>query len=297
MKYNPINIAFVVDEGYTKYFFVSLKSIIDHTNEYIRVFVLCNSSNTMTELKKNAIPLENAEIQYIVPNTDRINFGSRYFSGYLKYLLIDNIDVDHLLYLDCDLLALGNISEIWNKYDENYSIMAVWNPLHTKDHDLIGISHDKHTFNSGVMLLNLKRMRQKKAFEKLVEFTWENLTQINNNDQTVFNCVFKDDWVELPLKYNFQTILLRRRASTFNLTKSQYNEIVKNTIIIHFSGRDKPWKFKTNHKFKKHFIKYYKLCFGRMNYSDKISIRTCLFKFMNILAQIYYKYISNSNSD
>ena len=290
MKEEKINLSFVVDNSYINQFWVTVKSITDNTKSKLDIYVICKDEATKSKLAEYKYHNCDVEIFYLLPsiqyNTDKDLF---YFSGNLKYFIISLIPVDKIIYLDCDLILVNDIKLLWDRLIENTSIMAVWNPFHDKDNELLDITKDTKTFNSGVMLMNLKKMRENNSFIKLINFTNENLHTIRNNDQTAFNYVFKNDWVQLPIEFNFQTIFLRRRPVKFDISNKEFNYIIRNLVIVHFSGRDKPWKYNTNHKYKNQYLKYYEECFGKMHFKDKTFVNK-LAKMKNIIAQLYYKY-------
>ena len=76
-------------------------------------------------------------------------------AAYLRLYLADQIkNVNKVLYLDCDMIILGNIHSLWN-YSLGEKVAAV-----VKDAENINLSHlgkliPGNYFNSGMMLINL----------------------------------------------------------------------------------------------------------------------------------------------
>ena len=88
-------------------------------------------------------------------------------AAYLRLYLADQIkNVNKVLYLDCDMIILGNIHSLWN-YSLGEKVAAV-----VKDAENINLSHlgkliPGNYFNSGMMLINIDLWRSYKIQNKL----------------------------------------------------------------------------------------------------------------------------------
>lgn len=112
------------------------------------------------------------------------------------------------------------------------------------------ISSVQDYFNSGVMLLNLELMRKDNLSEVLIE-TKMKQQDSNLMDQNIFNCVCDRRIVTLPIRYNFLPVNLVRYYGKWTLQDinerygTSYKDegaLFSDAAIIHFSGKDKPWK-------------------------------------------------------
>ena len=80
----------------------------------------------------------------------------------LLRLLADDENIakyDKAIYLDADTMACGNIEELWNKNIENYEYAAALDQM-----GKFWVAGNY--YNSGVLLLNLKKIRETGMFEK-----------------------------------------------------------------------------------------------------------------------------------
>ncbi|MBQ9270837.1 MAG: glycosyltransferase family 8 protein [Alphaproteobacteria bacterium] len=155
-----------------------------------------------------------------------------------------------VLYLDGDIIVKHDVSELYQTNIDSYMCAAVY------DTGCLYSSNPKFKkftkyFNSGVMVLNLQKMRKENISEKLY-LAKKKSTDFNLMDQDVFNEVFNHQVKILDIKYNCLIINLRRAQDKYkfdNLNKlfkanySSLQNIEDNAIILHFSSKDKPWYY------------------------------------------------------
>ncbi|MCR5542948.1 MAG: hypothetical protein K6F55_02280, partial [Eubacterium sp.] len=153
------------------------------------------------------------------------------------------------LYLDGDIVVSDDLTELYNKNIDDYVVAAV------PDSSVMYMPRDEmylkdYYFNSGVMLMNLRKMREEKTSEKLREMK-RSLSDKSLMDQNVFNLVIKDRVERLPIKYNFMYVNLNRSKDKWSFEKinlkyktdyRNLKEIEKDAVIVHYASKDKPWK-------------------------------------------------------
>ncbi len=162
---------------------------------------------------------------------------------------------EKILYLDCDLIILQDLSELYNTELGNNACAAVIDygvsqiDAFRTDHeevkrylkDVLGITDVKTYFNSGVMLLNLKKIRDENIEKKLMEAAKRNNKYWH--DQNVLNSVFKNNCVLLDYRWNY----LWSAPGNKDYGKTDYNErqkydlARKNPMIIHYATSTKPF--------------------------------------------------------
>lgn len=99
--------------------------------------------------------------------------------------------------------------------------------------------------NSGVMLLNLTALRREQEPQRVLRYLKEHETRMWYPDQDVISAVYRGRILELDtLRYN-----LNERTFRFFQARPQYlakrmdlDWVKENTCIIHYCGRNKPWK-------------------------------------------------------
>lgn len=160
---------------------------------------------------------------------------------------------DKLLYLDADIIILDDLMELYNTNIKNKYLAAVMR-INRESRTYIAaktavLVFFKPEFNCGVMLMNLKKMREDKISEKLIKAKNEDKKR-KYVTQGAFNEVIKGSRLKiLPPKYNFLQRWIYRvnYIDYFNkFYKVKYNDIAelyKEAVILHYSGAEKPWKF------------------------------------------------------
>jgi lipopolysaccharide biosynthesis glycosyltransferase len=132
-----------------------------------------------------------------------------------------------VVYLDTDILILRSLRTLFELKFE-YSIAAAIDA--SEGH----VGELKNAFNSGVIVMDLEKMRRKwsdylliAAFQENVESRWM--------DMTILRSIYKNDWYELPTSFNF----------IINGQDQKYFEEHEITLI-HFAGGIKPWAEKSD---------------------------------------------------
>jgi lipopolysaccharide biosynthesis glycosyltransferase len=133
------------------------------------------------------------------------------------------MEEDRCLYLDSDTLIRGDLSELYNTDmgDKSYGMVMGCIP--------------EYGYNSGVILQNLKKIREDNKWEGLNEHLRKYARSYMLPDQTVINRFYKNDIFELPLKWNYPPFGDRQAIKNDECSKS---------VIWHFyNGGSKPYAF------------------------------------------------------
>lgn len=296
---NKINIAFVSDNNYFKHMCVAIESIVKNSlSDNLLNFFIFNVgiNNENIKLIENRYrKYKNINLKFLDINEGTIsNFKVKTHvsvAAFSKIYISELIDVDKLIYLDCDLIVNTDIVNLWNEFEENVILKAVWNPFYDYDNKYLGIDNKRKTFNSGVMLLRLDLMKKDNSSKKLNDFIIKFNKKTKLHDQAAFNAVFKDKWVELDNKWNVQVSMLTNKYKKLGIEKKQYFELYKDANIVHFTSNSKPWQFRNVSPYKKIYTKTYRLIFGKIIYDDN-NIRGLLQRLREFVKYKYY-YISN----
>lgn len=195
MNKEKINICLSSDDNFAPYLLTTITSILKNANEEddIYFYIIDNGislSNkekllNLKSIKEFHVYFASLNNEYINKYTNWINMNkhSSYSVSTYSILSIPNLfpDIDKILYLDCDLIVIKSLKELFNCDIDNYLAIvadhAVWNyyrknPKKFPDiHNYfisIGLDKDTHYFNSGVLLINNKLWR-KINIEKLFE--------------------------------------------------------------------------------------------------------------------------------
>lgn len=245
-----INICYITDNNYIIPTMTSIISILKNCNSCGNIFVLSDC------LKQGAIKqfenLSNKKFKIIARNienpTSKIETHHKYVSNcaMIKFLLPDIFnDIDKILYIDGDTLILQDLSELFY-IDTTDTYAAV-----VKDMDaMLGPCHHHkkfnfdNYFNSGMMLLNLKKMRDDNIQEQLIKNKCEDKFKVFM-DQDALNKTFNQNVIFISPKYNLMKANLKfteeRISQFYDLDIRKIRNIIKKPTILHLTNIIKPW--------------------------------------------------------
>ncbi len=253
-----INIVFITDNDFSILTGVAIYSLKKHRNDncVYNINIICNNVDNNYISKFNKLKSKNFKINIIkVDGTKYENLKKDNLHVSTTALFkfdLPNIfqNLDKILYIDGDVLFQSDLVNLYNEdISKVYSGVVVdYNGLtYPSDFRKRLKVKNKYYFNSGMLLLNLKKLREDKIPQKLIKYRL-----YKNNfymDQDAFNVVFKDKVKYLSLKYNFVITCWRNYSEDifinfFGLKKqSKMIDYLKNADIVHFASADKPSKY------------------------------------------------------
>ena len=249
-----MNILVTINAQYINQLNVLLNSIQkSNKNENFDIYILNRDLNEkqIEEIKKG-LDLEKFYIKNIKINEEEISnlpvYEQRYpleiyFRIFAAKYLPSNID--RVLYLDADTLVINKLNELYDMdFEGNYFIATthIRKMLHKFNEIRLGIEKDEPYINTGVLLMNLKELRKIKIENEGINFIEKNKKKLILPDQDIISAIYGNK-IKLvdDLKYN----LGDRNLNYYNLnhpkSKIGIKWIRKNTVIIHYFGRNKPW--------------------------------------------------------
>lgn len=176
-------------------------------------------------------------------------------------LLPENLD--KIIYIDPDILVINSLKEIWETDIRDFLFAAA---SHTGKTDMannvnkIRLGTDTDYYNSGFLLINLKRAREEIVPEEIFAYADRNYKNLLLPDQDILNAMYGDK--VLPLKDSIYNYDARNYSSYLLRSKGEEDLgwVMENTVILHFCGRDKPWKKNHRTKFTALYRHYMSLC-------------------------------------
>lgn len=246
-KKNSMHIFFAINNNYTQHVGVAITSIlVNNQDSFIHFYIISDglikkNKLKLSKLKKN---WKNFDITYFNIDTDKfdalkLNISHISKQTYYRYLIPDLVpDLDKALYLDSDLIVNKNLSELWNTNINDFYTAGVKDTYieKIKYKEKIKFSTEDLYVNAGVLLLNLKKIREDNKIKELFENTKKFENIIEYQDQDIINITFKNKIKEISKNYNY----------TFCDCLENELDYIKNVTIIHFTGHKKPWNHYLN---------------------------------------------------
>jgi lipopolysaccharide biosynthesis glycosyltransferase len=187
-------------------------------------------------------------------------------AAYYRLLIAELLPeyIERAIYLDCDLVVKGNLEDLWNiDFEDNYilGVPDMW--IHSVsarngllNYRELGIEPNTKYFNSGVMVINVRKWRTEEVFDRMVNYFKENKRYIRFHDQDILNAVFAGNWGELDPRWNVTPGIYEYSSwKESPYSEDLYTQLFHNPYIIHFAAAEKPWN-SHDALLKEHFFHY-----------------------------------------
>ena len=239
-----IPIFFATDDNYVQFLDVAVRSLIANASkEYLyKIIVLntgLNENNTMKikTLENENFAIEFADISYAVEELSQ-KLPNLYHFGLAAYyrLFIQSLfpEYEKIIYLDCDIVVVGDVSKLYFTDVEDYLAAGVVEQFilrtpefskYTKE--AVGVE-SKNYINSGIMIMNLKEFRKNRIEEKFTYLINKYNFDVIDPDQAYINFLCKGKIKYLDVAWN--------RTPLEDLE-------CENPNIVHYALYKKPWQY------------------------------------------------------
>ncbi len=243
-----IPIFYAIDDGYAKFVAVSIKSLIMNANNNYNYEINVIYENLSEENAKKLKSLETENIKIILTEmsknlsmiTDKLGNRLREYTFTLTIFFRLFIPCmfpkyDKCIYIDADTVIPGDISRLYNE-DLNDNYLGCIVDKSTIDNEIlasyfeqvVGIPRDKY-INSGVLLMNSKKLRDLKFDEKFLDLYTKYGFDVVAPDQDYINSMCYGH-----IKY---------LSDIYDAMPNPNNKEVENPVIIHYNLFLKPWQY------------------------------------------------------
>lgn len=209
-----MNVMYASDDNYAWLMGISMISLFENNkeSEEINVFLFGDKIQEENEKKLFEIARQyNRNFQIIDVNELQLPsklYNQRYpksaYSRLFAYNLLPK-DISKIIYLDCDIIVVGSIQDLYDRDVTDVAFMAVQDFLSNGYKKKIGIKNTDTYINTGVMLLNLDKFRELPITERIEKFVNKYSAAICHADQDIFNGIFQGEFSVLPPYYNVMT--------------------------------------------------------------------------------------------
>ena len=172
--------------------------------------------------------------------------------AYLRFLAAEVLPetLDRVVYLDCDLVVLDDIFELYDTDLNGMAIGAVedarWADGATESRlARLGARPGAPYVNSGVLVLDLHTWRRDNLARDLFAFVAEHGSLLLRHDQDALNVVLQDRIRLLDKRWNVQTLMFSPAARKMLLPEDEAaKQARRHPGIVHYSTGSKPWAFR-----------------------------------------------------
>ena len=157
-----------------------------------------------------------------------------------------------VLYLDPDILVINPLRPLWETDLQGKLFAAA---AHTGKTELansvnqLRLGTEQDYYNSGVLLMDLEAGRREIVPQEIFQYVEQHRKELILPDQDILNALYSKKI--LPLEdalwnydaRNYSNYLLRSGG------RCDLRWVMEHTAILHFCGKEKPWKPKYIHRF------------------------------------------------
>lgn len=253
-----IPVFFAVDDGYMPFLAVSIQSLVDHASPENQYSIKVLHTNISAENKKKIgkyqsdnIDIEFVDLNYYIERIQDKLYTRDYYSKTTYFrLFIPNLypQYDKALYLDCDIVILDDIANLYNtEMGDNLVAAAPDDVIQTikvfQDYveKVVGVADYHNYFNAGILLMNLDELRKFKFQEKFL-YSLEKITFSVAQDQDYLNRLCKG-----------RVKLIDKNWDRMPITKDKVKP--SDIKLVHYNLAFKPWHFE-DIPFKEFFWEY-----------------------------------------
>ncbi|MWW23657.1 glycosyltransferase family 8 protein [Algibacter lectus] len=309
-----IHVALSSDENYVPFLATAVISVIENNSDLVNLtfHIISVGITHSSQIKiQEMINSHNAKCviydfnkskEFVAEFLFEIPEINKYARLYLSKLLPEA--VEKVIYLDCDALVLGSFKELWEVKLDDYFFAGVVDIITVNHKTSIDIPLDCQYFNSGMLLMNLRKFRDENSIIKVENFvkTYIKREVKYGNDQAVINALFYKDFYPLHPKYNcitpFYLMKSEELVKLYGLkeyySNEELQEAIENPIFVHLTPSfiTRPWVKGSKHPLTNKYLMYLEKTpwkdFKLMKDKRKMKIKVVAYLFRVLPFNIFY---------
>ena len=256
---NPINrytkvvpVFLTINNAYAPYAAAAIHSLTKHANSkrYYRVIILHDGLSFINRIRLRSLVTRNVALQFkkmtrslylkaiVVYCTRRQKGAGDFFSSAVYYYrafipLLFPI-YKKAVYIDSDVILRGDIGELFDTELGDKVLAAMVDPKVTvipefRDYvdKAVGVPHKEYV-NSGVQVMDLKKMRKMKYLSIMIDLIRKFDADLVAPDQDYLNVILRGKILPLDGKWNSEPV----------------EDLPRNVKLVHFNLFNKPWRYK-----------------------------------------------------
>lgn len=269
---NNIPIVLVSSEYYIPYVSVLIESIKRYSsqnNNYdIIIFHTSIHEELQKQLQNTVIEYRNISIRFFNASTridtSQLFIAAKYYSIEAYYRILTPWilhNYDKAIVMDSDLIVLCDIANLFNVNISDFSLGAVRDVAYQGflngavqgsleyAKTILKLRNPYNYVNTGVLLMNLKKIRHNTNEYELISFCQSN--HFNIQEQDGLNVFFEDDIKPIDLRWNYYVevnpLIQEAIDSAPEVAKNEYRDIdiysskSHSPFVIHYANQPKPW--------------------------------------------------------
>lgn len=248
-----MNILFTINKNYYSPLLTCLYSIVDsNINEELNIFIAHQGLTDNEEFELNLIfSSYNIKFKLITITEEMLEDfpqNNRYPKMMYARLFAHEYlptSVDKILYLDPDIIVINPLKNLYEmSFENNYFIGSSHTGvvLTKLNQQRLDANKDAYYINTGVLMINLKLTREFVRRNDVINYILKKEKLLYLPDQDILSALYghKTRLVS-ELIYNLSESVLIIENMKIHTSTITIKWIEKNTVIIHYTGKNKPW--------------------------------------------------------
>ena len=212
-----INVVYALTHHVYHMILPSMRSLAEH-NADARVFILAEDDKLPFELPMPAEVINITDQKYFEPDSPNYNNPYKYIN-LLKVCYPYVLPVEKVIHLDIDTIILDSLQPLFDTDIEGKWFAAC--PEYQGQYKPFGDTY----YNAGVLVINLKQMRQDKIILSMIEYLNSKPQPWADQDAWNIYGISMDKAIPFPLRYN----------------ESPINGTTGDPAVIHYCGISDWW--------------------------------------------------------
>lgn len=274
-----ITIVYASDDNYAEIMGISILSLLETNPEAIDIYILEHRISDKNKQRINAVCTSyHRNIPTWIPTINikervhsQVSLDRGSISQYSRLFIAESLPhyVNRVLYLDCDILIQKSLQDLWQMDMKGKTVAALSEPFSRLYRANLNLMPDDPMFNSGVMLVDLKRWRKLEIQKQVLDYIISKNGQVQHGDQGALNAVLALDTLYISPKYNALTNfydlsydeMMNYRKPVGFYNKAHVEQAANDPVIVHFTTSflsKHPWERECEHPYCKQWLDYKK---------------------------------------
>ena len=251
------NLVLIINEknSYGRHLGATLLSVLKNSKENWNINIIYENLSSESKSRLNEmVKSYNSNINYIEMNKEilkkfKVGVGTHLSSIVFARLFIPEFlkNEEKAIYLDCDIVVLKPLEKLYEMDLNGKSIGVILDGKKDQKSSLqrLNLSLDRTYFNAGVMVMDLKKLRENSKFLKTIDYCLSPDRELQLNEQDALNIMFENDYMINDVIWNYTH------------GNSEENNCLESEIgIVHFTGDIKPWDCRSYSPYKHLYWRY-----------------------------------------
>lgn len=248
---NVVPVFLTINSAYAPYAAAAIHSLVQHANpkRYYRVIILHDGLNLMNRWRLRNLVTRNVAVQFkkmsrslylkaiVAYCTRRQKGAGDFFSSavyyYRAFIPLMFPLLKKAIYIDSDTILRGDIGELFDTQLDDNAMAAMIDPKVTvipefRDYvdNALGVPHKKYV-NSGVQVMNLRKMRKIHYLSTMINMIREFDADLVAPDQDYLNVILQGQIKFLDPVWNAEPV----------------RDLSYDVKLVHFNLFNKPWHY------------------------------------------------------